>query len=163
MISSNGVDSNRPVRIPKFEFTQIQKNIETTLLKEYPTLSEKIVYKKLLKKNKKEAHKEQQLKRRTGNPSKKDQLRKELLKVFYLPYSQTKAISILKAQGINLTQRGKNYMATKDKLKCRLSTLGVDEQFARIQLPREERDRLNHIDSLKIIFEQRDLRKNYKI
>ena len=58
MISSNGVDSNRRVRIPKFEFTQIQKNIETTLQQEYPVLSEKTIYNKPWEKNKKESHKE---------------------------------------------------------------------------------------------------------
>ena len=90
MISSNGVDSNRRVRIPKFEFTQIQKDIETTLQQEYPALCEKTIYNKPWEKNKKETHKEQQLKRGRASPRKKKYSKKNSWRLFIKPAPKMK-------------------------------------------------------------------------
>ncbi len=163
MISANNIDSNRRVRIPKFQFTQIQKDLEKHLHEHYPELHEPTIYNKPWEQSQKVSHREQQLKRRTKAPSKKDQLRNLLHETFKRSQTQDQAKQALNSFGITLEQRGKSFVASQGKLRCRLKTLGLDEEFSKLKnepnTPEKENTQSREEDpmeSLKRYWKERD-------
>ena len=163
MISANNIDSNRRVRIPKFQFTKIQKDLEKHLHEHYPELHEPTIYNKPWEQSQKVSHREQQLKRRTKAPSKKDQLRNLIQETFKHSQSKSEAKEVLQGFGVTLEQRGQNMVASQGKLRCRLKTLGLDKEFENINKqvypPKEKPNKPakdDSMDSLKRYWKERD-------
>ncbi len=132
MISSNGLESERRVRLAKHEFLNIQKQLEQRLQERYPELEERTIYNKPWEQSQNLSDREQAMKKRTGAPSKKDLLKEQLQQAFSQAKTQEEAQAILQEQGIRLTQKGKNITASQHKLKCRLKTLGIHEAYENI-------------------------------
>ena len=132
MISSNGLESDRRVRLDKFEFLQIQKSLELNLQQKFPELNELTVYNKPWELSRKLSDKEINLKRRTNDLSKKDHLRQTVEQVFASSLSREEAVIALAELNIDLTQRGKSIVVSQDGLRCRLKTLGIEDQYLRL-------------------------------
>ena len=161
MISSNNLGSNRRVRIPKFEFLQMQKDLEIYMQEQYPELEEKTIYNKPWDRSQKCNDKEQNLKKRTKQPSKKELLTSLLTEVFQTSATQIAAQKQLSDLGIQLIVRGKTITAKQDKLKCRLKTLGIHELYEDIGSVKQsvDRTRIQPNSELELYMQElRDLR-----
>ena len=163
MISANNIDSNRRVRIPKFQFTQIQKDLEKHLHEHYPELQEPTIDNKPGEHSEKVSHREQQLKRRTQAPSRKEQLKNLLHETFNRSQNREQAEQALNSFGVKLEQRGKNIVAIQDKLRCRLTTLGLEEEFSKLEKSTNTSNHLktnsreaDPMESLKRYWKERD-------
>ncbi len=150
MISSNDRGSHKRVRLPKYEFLQIQKTLESNLQRTYPELEEKAIYNKPWEQSQDLSNKEQNLKSRTKAPSKKEQLRETMERVFKNAPSQQDAKEYLETIGIDLVARGNNITAVQGKLKCRLKTLKLDEAYQTIgkKLASHEKKEDDRMDDL---------------
>ena len=143
LISSNGRDSQRRVRLAKHDFLDLQKQLETSLQQRYPDLEEQTVYNKPWEQSLDFSDREQAMKKRTRQPSKKDNLRTLLQQVFDHARTPEEAQRTLAEYGVELTPRGRNISVTQDTLTCRLKTLGLEEAYSQIGRPQQspERDR----------------------
>ena len=163
MISANNIDSNRRVRIPKFQFTKIQKDLEKHLHEHYPELHEPTIYNKPWEQSQKVSHREQQLKRRTQAPSRKEQLKNLLHETFNRSQNREQAEQALNSFGVTLEQRGKNIVASQGKLRCRLKTLGLEDEFSKLEKEANSSENINPnsreedpMESLKRYWKERD-------
>jgi len=129
MISANGLEQKHRTRLAKYEFLQIQKDLETYLHRQFPEVCHKRVYNQAWSQSQKFSNREQAMKQRTKQPSKKDVLKATLKQVFSQVKTQEEAHQMLADHGITLTQRGKSFTAQQDQMKCRLKTLGMEEMY----------------------------------
>ena len=131
MISANGLESERRKRLSKGDFLKIQRDIESQLQRNYPELEERSIYNRdQSESEEKTSEKEEQMKRRTKAPSKKEQLRETLAQAFVKSSTQEEAQEILREQGVELVERGKTITAVQDKLRIRLKTIGLAQNYA---------------------------------
>jgi len=138
MISANDIGSKRRVRLPKADFLQIQREMEKILHRDFSDLQQEKIYTREKSEHGRTSDKEQNLKRRTKAPSKKNQLRETLEKVFSRAPSKEEAEQALKSFGIDLQTRGKTVTAVQGKLRCRLKTLDLEKAYRQIgQQPAE--------------------------
>ena len=140
MISANNIGNKRRVRIPKADFLKIQRNIEEQLQRDYPELEERSIYNRKNRTRGKTSDREQNLKNRTKAPSKKDLLREKLERAFAKASTEEEARKELTSQGIELIERGKTLTAVEGKLRCRLTTLNLQESFEKICNPESPKD-----------------------
>lgn len=140
MISANDIGNRRRVRLPKANFLKIQRNIEEQLQRDYPELEERSIYNREDRAREKTSDREQNLKKRTKAPSKKDLLREKLKRAFTKASTKEEARKELTSQGIELIERGKTLTAVEGKLRCRLTTLNLQESFEKICNPESPKD-----------------------
>ena len=136
MISSNERDSSRRVRLAKQDFLQIQRDLEQHLQERFPELGERTVYNNPREQSQNLSDREQAMKKRTKQPSKKDQLRATVESVFKESRNQAEAQQRLADLGIELVHRGKNVTVSHDGLKCRLKTLGIEGLYQNLDRER---------------------------
>lgn len=128
MISSNEIGSRKRFRLSKAEFASVQKEMETFIQQVYPELNQQPVYTKT-ESTAKQTDNEYQYSKRTGNPSKKVLMKEKLNQIFDQPQTWDEMEATLHKEGLTLYQRGKNWTVTDGKMKCRLKTLGLVENF----------------------------------
>lgn len=135
MISSNELMSETRLRLSKEQFSQIKKDLELKVLKEYPELEQKKLINKEKGANKdsgeKLSNKGVELKRRTGKTSQRDDLKDRLKTVFAGSKNKAEFFSLLEKENLSIYVHG-NTIGILDKAtdrKHRLKTLGMLDEF----------------------------------
>jgi len=131
-ISANEYGSATRKRLTKQKFSNIQKNIEIYVLQNYPELETRAIYTKDRNPEKLQTKsREQELKKRSGKLTKKEQLKNELHGLFELANTHIELVSGLKNQGYEIYTRGKNVGIQHKETgrKHRFTTLGVIEHY----------------------------------
>lgn len=147
-LSANEVASPQRVRLEKNRFATIQKDLETYVLTHYPELAQTRIYDKEHTAEKlKTTEREQEFKQRTGQKSRKEELKALLHGLFERAQNREELVSLLEQEGLSLYQRGKSIGIVDglDTRKHRLSTLGLVEHYeltkARLTSPSLEKTR----------------------
>lgn len=104
MISSNGIGSNKRVRLSKADFREIQKKIENQLQRNYPELQEERIYT-----------------REKGTQNKRQKLKQQVEKVLERASSFEKAQQLFAKEGIELVKRGETITAIDGSTRLRLT------------------------------------------
>ena len=136
MISSNELNSPQRQRLTKEQFKNIQKELETYKLEKFPELKDKTIYNKDLTKNpaikSKSKDREHQLKHRTKQQSKIDQIKEITEKALLSSFTVKDFEKNLQKQGFELYTRG-NTTGIIDKknnnTKYRIKRLDLEQQF----------------------------------
>jgi len=130
LISSNEIKSEKRMRLSKGEFGRIQKELEAYKIKEYPGLGNRVIYGKD-KKRHRTPDREYAYTKRTGKLSLKQEARLKIETAFAQSHSFEELETVLGKDQFSLYQRGSNWgVAVLDsKLRFRLKTLGLDEEF----------------------------------
>lgn len=145
-ISANELGEKKRVRLSKAQLLQIQKNLENYVLSNYPELKQSKIYTKEKEPQKlKTTDREQSLKKRTKQASRKEQLKTQLHGIFEQANTQQELIDLLQKNGFSLYTRGKTVGVIKDQKKYRLKTLGLlphyqatNERLAALETEKEK-------------------------
>ncbi|WP_306046585.1 relaxase/mobilization nuclease domain-containing protein [Nioella sp. MMSF_3534] len=140
MISANAVRSERRVRMEKSYFANVQRDLERWRSEHLPEISARVVYDKPAdKETPKQPIQEGELVRRTGEPSRKQQVFTRLKPVFENAPDRAALFEKLQETGFELYQRGQNWGVIEhcSGRRYRLRTLGLIASFDR--LPDKER------------------------
>lgn len=135
MISSNAVGKSERVRLSKREFAEVQKRVERFALTRYPELAQTKIYDKERSPERlKTDAREQAMKTRSREPSRKETLKARLHSLFERASNFKELAELAKAEGFNFYQRGKSVgVVVRDpdgqERKHRLSTLGVEAHY----------------------------------
>jgi hypothetical protein len=130
-ISANELGHNRRLRLSKKEFSDIQKDMEIYVKENFRELQEPKIYDKDNKeRNKNRA--EQELKNRTKEPTRKEIVYEELLKIFNSSNDIRTLETKLKNKDLELYIRGKTIgvLDVKGAKKYRLKTLKLEQSYA---------------------------------
>ena len=145
LISANGVGSPKRERLPKADFSRIQKELEAYVLTRYPELAQTAVYGRprvLDRPHRTES--EQALETRTGKLSHKQDVAQQLAVIFETVTTTQDLETQLSNAGFTVYQRGKT-MGVQELsgkgLRHRLSTLGLAEQYTKVQERIAEKER----------------------
>ena len=138
MISSNAVLSKSRVRLAKKEFGNIQREIEEYRIQHFPELGTRRYFDKS-KKAERSSNREKAATLRTGQPSHKEELTKQIMPILAKAKSREEMEEWLYALGLKLYQRGWAVgVTTEGSRRYRFSTLGLSEAYteamARIEL-----------------------------
>lgn len=130
-ISANELMSEKRLSLSKKEFLNIQKEIESFKELNYSHLKEPSLYNKAL--DREQSRKEQELKNRTKEPSRKEIIKEDLKQIF--THSKTKESLLERLQEANLKiyERGKTVgvISNLNGKHYRLKTLGLLEDYQR--------------------------------
>lgn len=147
MISSNRLNESSRYRLSKQQFDEVKRGLEAYVLEKYPELEQaQLITKERMRG--KSNHKEQELKRRTKQPSQKDRVKEKLRDIFHSAASKYEFFTLLDEQGFSIYMRGQQVGVQENKSgrKHRLSTLGIDTEFQELsqnigleQVPQAER------------------------
>lgn len=134
MISANAFNSSRRSWLTKQAFAQIQKETEAYTLKHYPELGQTVIYDKPRSKERlKTQTNEQAMRSRTGQASRKEELKAKLHQVFERAGSLEELQKSLGELGARLYTRGKSVgVVVRDgegERKHRLAKLGLEEHY----------------------------------
>ena len=127
-ISANDLQSDKRKRLNKAKFSKIQKQLETYILENHPQLNQSEIYNKSLSQEQmKTSTKEQAFKKRTGKPSKKEDMKNKLHGIFEQAKSIDELNNLLAENGFKLYQRGQTVgvINLETNRKHRLKTLGL--------------------------------------
>jgi hypothetical protein len=145
MISANRVQGVERVRLSRKDFSEAQKSVERYTLTRYPELKQTLVYDRdlperlrLRGERAKTRTQEQDMKVRTGEPSRKDALKGRLHHLFEQAKSLNDLMQALEREQLKLYTRGKSIgiiERTEDggERKHRFSTLGLLTHYETIQ------------------------------
>ena len=136
MISANGVRSQKRVRLERNDFGAIQREIEDYRFERYPELNGERVYRRdRHKETPKMTKDEGEMKRRTGEPSDKETVAKNVAFSFALSTSGPEFREHLWKYGLTYYQRGQTAGVQHNETgrKYRLKTLGLNEKVERIK------------------------------
>jgi len=133
-ISANELNSNKRARLSKEHFKSIQKELETYTLTKYTELENRPIYNNLIDENDSKLklyNKTQELKQRTKQPSKKEQIKQLLENIFNNAKTHSELLKLLEDNDLEIYQRGKTISVKnlKDSKKYRLKTLALDKLF----------------------------------
>ncbi|MGI1671639.1 MAG: hypothetical protein K6L74_15120 [Neptuniibacter sp.] len=130
MISSNRLNESSRYRLSKHQFDEIKRGLETYVLQKYPELEQAQLITKERARGKSN-NREQELKRRTQQPSKKDRVKEKLRDIFHSASSKQEFFALLDEQGLSIYLRGQQVGVQENQSgrKHRLSTLGIDREF----------------------------------
>jgi hypothetical protein len=131
-LSANAVGKDRPERLSKKAFADIQKEMEKVVRERWAELSQSSVYGKERKAERlKTTSAEQEMRKRTGEPSRKEDIKVRVHGIFQRAGSPEELVSLLRAEGLEFYQRGKTVGLVESATgrKHRLSTLGVGEHY----------------------------------
>jgi len=128
-ISANELNDPSRVRLSKAQFATIQKDLEYYVLEQYPDLNQSQIYTKPKDKQKiKTSNKEQELKKRTQAPSRKEEIKTHLHGIFEQANTKEELNNLLEESGFRLYTRGR-YTGIidlhKNERRHRLKTLGL--------------------------------------
>jgi len=128
MISANEIRSNRRKRLTKKNFSDIQRALEVYKEQKFPELKDERVYNKQVKQRKKIKSSEGELVRRTGKPSLKDEVFKDVRYAIEHSDSLSNFRQHLRQGSLELYKRGRNWGVknTISGKRYRLKTLGLD-------------------------------------
>lgn len=141
MISSNEKNSNKRQRLSKTHFAQLQKDLESYKHERFPELEDRVLYNKERTKNRYQSSqskdRENQLKHRSGEPSRNEQIQQRVSEAITLSYSLQQLKTKLKQDNLELYTRGNTAGIIdleakeqgKQKHKYRLKRLELDEQY----------------------------------
>jgi hypothetical protein len=131
-ISSNGLGEQKRVRLPKREFSEIQKKVENLVRERYPELNQERVYTKERNRERvKTASREQAYKGRTGSASRKEDVAGMVHGLLEYANSRSELDALLAGRGFRLYARGKTVgLEGPDGKKHRLKTLGLDLHYS---------------------------------
>jgi hypothetical protein len=131
-MSANALGKDRPERLSREAFANVQKDMERLVLERYEKLAQRPVYTKDKSKEcLKTTKNEQEMCNRTGEPSKKEDIKTKLHQFFERAQTPEELVATLKAQGFAFYQRGKT-VGIIDKAtnrRHRLSTLGITDHY----------------------------------
>jgi len=133
MISANELRSNRRVRLERKAFADIQRQMERYAESEYPDLNHTRVYNQSQKSSPKITKDEGEYVRRTGKPSRKQNVADVVRQCIGQGKSQDELSALLKVEGFELYKRGKHWgvVETGTARRYRLKTLGLAAEFER--------------------------------
>lgn len=132
MISSNGIEQNRNHYLSKKQFDEIKKGLERYVLEKYPELDQKRV---MNQERKIEAvsQKEFELKKRTGEITKKESIQYRLTQIFNRSSTKEIFFTNLEKDKIQIYIRGNTVgfidLSDDKQRKYRLKKLGLSEEF----------------------------------
>jgi hypothetical protein len=139
VISSNKIESAERVRLSKQQFADIQTHLERHVLTRYPELHQEAVFFGNLTQQQKEAKSQKarlsqkgaELKRRTGNTPKRDEVKETLEAIFSTSTTPQAFTESMSQSGFTFYQRGK-YAGIQDRdgNKYRFVSLGLAEHWA---------------------------------
>lgn len=135
MISSNQLGKPERVRLSKKEFADIQKRVERFALERHPELAQTKIYgRERAPERLKTDAREQAMKTRNKEPSRKEALKAKLHSLFERASSFKELAELAKAEGFDFYQRGQTVgVAVRDpegqERRHRLSTLGVQAHY----------------------------------
>ena len=133
IISANLIRSKKKLRLSQFEFKQIKKQLEIFQKKNYPLLSNSIVFENGKSRKPKRTIKESEQERRRKTQQKRSTNQKD--RVFEMVIdclcacSEKDFLTRLKSQGLKLYVRGKNFgvQDVRSGRKFRFKTLGLSQ------------------------------------
>lgn len=130
MISSNRLNDSSRYRLSKKQFDEAKRGLESYVLTKYPELEQAQLITQERKRGN-SSNKEQELKRRTKQPSQKDRVQQNLRDIFHSSASKQEFFSLLDEQGLSIYLRGQQVGVQENKSgrKHRLTTLELDEEF----------------------------------
>ena len=135
MVSANAIGKAEREWMTKAQFAELQKAVEAFALAKYPELAQTRIYDRDRSKErlKTQAH-EQAMKSRTGEPSRKEQIKGRLHGLFEQAMSMAELEKRLQAEGLSLYQRGKSRGVVErlpdgSERRHRLSTLGLEQHY----------------------------------
>jgi len=162
-ISANELKSPSRVRLPKSKFSTIQKNLENYILEHYPNLNESKVYTKTKDKDQiKTSNKEQELKKRTKNQSRKEEIKTLLHGIFEQANTKEDLNNLLEKSGFRFYTRGQ-YIGIIDlqnnERRHRLKTLGLLPHYEitqeRLEELEEDKETKDYFKETSALYEKR--------
>lgn len=135
-ISANNLWESKRAYLTKKQFSGVQKCLEQFAIKHFPELKQSQIYslEQGRENSIKTVQREQEMKRRTRQPSKKEELKNTLHAVFDQAPDQAGLQMILKNRWLSLYQRGKTFWVVDQKgKKHRLKTLWLSRHFETLQ------------------------------
>lgn len=147
VMSANEAGERDRVRLSKVQFAEIQTNLEAWVLQKHPELEQQAVFHKNQteterqqrkeKKNHDKAHltnKGEELKRRGGKTSIRDDMQEKLADIFTTATDPRHFADLLEKAGFKLYQRGQQYGVTDSQgKKYRLNKLGLGEAWDKLE------------------------------
>ena len=131
-LSANAVGKDRRERLSRQAFAGVQKDIENLVRDRYRELGQTAIYGKDRGKERlKTTSAEQEMRKRSGEPSRKEDVKTRLHQVLEGARSTEELVAALRTEGLEFYQRGKT-LGVIDALtgrKHRLSTLGAGEHY----------------------------------
>ena len=135
MISSNEYGSKKNKRLSKSQFEAIKARLNDYAFTKYPQL-ERVEAKQRVRqaRRSKQVDKEVHYKKRTGQPSDREQVRAKLHKIFAEARTSEEFLQLLKAENLSVYQRGNTwgFVDTATGRKYRLKTLELENEFDRV-------------------------------
>jgi Relaxase/Mobilisation nuclease domain len=143
VMSANEAGECDRVRLSKEKFAEIQTNLEQWVLSKHPELEQKAVFHKnqteaeRQQRKDKKAHltnKGEELKRRGGKTSIRDEMQEKLADIFTTATDPRHFADLLEKAGFKLYQRGQQYgVIDRDGKKYRLNKLGLSEAWEKLE------------------------------
>lgn len=129
VISANGVNDSKRLRLSKAEFSKFKIDFEQMVLQQYPELEQEVIIQRSATSNL--SNKAGEMKRRTGKVPERERVMGILNQAFERSFSHAEFIQYLDKVGFNFYIRGKNpgVEDRSNKRKYRLATLGLLEQL----------------------------------
>jgi len=137
-LSANAVGTDKRERLSKESFSTIQKDMEQLVRQKYAELTQTPIYTKEPGKEQakgkerlKTTQAEQEMKKRRGEPSRKEDIKTRIHQIFETSRTTDDLIVALQKEGLEFYQRGKTVgiIDAETGRKHRLSTLGVGEHY----------------------------------
>ncbi len=132
MISSNELDANKNMRLSKFDFDKVKKELEMYVLDKYPELNQEVLINAKSRPDKThESNTSWELKREGKPQEKKQWMQYELKNTFAQSMSKQDLFDRLNKLGLEMYARGNTigFINLKDGKKYRLKTLGLENEF----------------------------------
>jgi hypothetical protein len=131
-ISANDVGKPRRERLSKGAFSDIQKEMDALVRERWAELGQSQIYgRERPAERLKTTNAEQEMKRRRGEPSRKEDVKARVHGAFQTAGSAEELLSLLRAGGLEFYQRGKTAGVIDQETgrRHRLSTLGVEAHY----------------------------------
>jgi hypothetical protein len=131
-ISANDVGKPRRERLSKGAFSDIQKEMDALVRERWAELGQSQIYGRARPAERlKTTNAEQEMKRRRGEPSRKEDVKARVHGAFQTAGSAEELLSLLRAGGLEFYQRGKTAGVIDQETgrRHRLSTLGVEAHY----------------------------------
>ena len=134
MISGNEIESSKAHYFSQSEFEEIKNKTREYAYEKYPKLERKELTQKKARANSRTIDSEVQFKKRTGKQSEREKFKDKLQKIFARSQTQNNFINNLKAESIEIYQRGNTFgfIDSISKRKYRLKTLELENEFVQM-------------------------------
>jgi len=133
MISSNALEQNKNHYLSKKQFEEIKKGLERYVLEKYPELEQRRIINRDKKKIEAVSQKEFELKKRTGEITKRESIQYRLIQIFNSSPTKEIFFTNLEKNNIQIYVRGNTIgftdLADETQRKYRLKKLGLSDEF----------------------------------